>query len=231
MKRIGCLVPYTNYTVEQEVQYLFESGFLSTKDICFHFSRMMTKIRYSINENEYLSQLNNSTMATLERLKPLQLDVYAFFCTSAGLLDNSFSGHMITAIDSLLSACKSINMSKCMLITPYTQELGDNVVKRIMESGINVSFSEHLNLRYSEDYISYGYNELYNHILEIYERKYGDIIISCTNLPTFHLLEKIESDLGIAVITSNQSILWAVLSNLNILHATYGLGSLLRRKE
>lgn len=228
MNRIGCLVPYTNYTVEQEIQYLFESGFLSTKDICFHFARLMTKTRYSTNEYEYLSQLNKSIEESLNRLSPLQLDACAFFCTSAGLLGKNFFDHVITAIDSLQSACKYVNMRKCMLITPYTQEIGNNIAEQIMKSGITISFSEHLNLRHSEDYVSYGYNKLYDHILENYEKKYGDIIISCTNLPTFHLIEKIESDLGITVITSNQSVLWAILSDLYVTHATHGVGSLLR---
>lgn len=229
MKRIGCLVPYTNYTVEQEIQYLFESGFLSTKDICFHFARLMTKTRYSTNEYEYLSQLNKSTEDTLGQLNPLQLDACAFFCTSAGLLGKDFFDHVITAIDSLQSACKYVNMQKCMLITPYTQEIGKSIAEQIKKSGITILCSKHLNLRHSEDYVSYGYNELYDYILENYEKKYGDIVISCTNLPTFHLIEKLESDLDITVITSNQSILWFVLSDLYITHATHGIGSLLRR--
>lgn len=231
MKRIGCLVPYTNYTVEQEVQYLFEKGVLSTRDICFHFAKLMSTTRYSKNEYEYLSQINKSTEAVFEQLNPLHLDAYAFFCTSAGTLNSMFSSHVITAIDSLQKACQFVNMRKCMLITPYTQEIGNYVAEKIMKSGIEIQFSEHLNLRHSEDYIQYGYNELYTHILENYDKKYGDIVISCTNLPTFHLIEKIESDLGITVVTSNQSIIWAVLSRLNKdnEYATYGMGSLLRR--
>lgn len=229
MKRIGCLVPYTNYTIEQEIQYLFESGFLSTKDICFHFARLMTKIRYSTNEYEYLSQLNKSTKETLEQLKPLQLDACAVFCTSAGLMGKKKFDQTITAIDSLQNACKYVDMRKCMLITPYTQEIGNSMVELILKNGIEIPFSKHLNLRHSEDYVNYGYNKLYDCILENYERGYGDIVISCTNLPTFHLIEKLESDLGITVITSNQSVLWAMLSELYIKHATYGVGSLLKR--
>lgn len=229
MKRIGCLIPYTNYTVEQEIQYLFEKGFLSTKDLCFHFTRLVSTIRYSENEYEYLSQINKSTEAAFYQLNPLHPDTYAFFCTSAGRLSNRVSSDVITAIDSLQRACKFVNMRKCMLITPYTQEIGNSVAEQIMKSGIEIQFSEHLNLRHSADYVSYGYNELYTHILENYDQKYEDIVILCTNLPTFHLIEKVESDLGVTVITSNQSIIWAVLSHLNIEHAMYGIGSLLRR--
>lgn len=229
MKRIGCLVPYTNYTVEQEVQYLFERNFLSTKNVCFHFARLISTTRYSENEYEYLSQINKSTEVAFDQLNPLHLDAYAFFCTSAGILSSISSDNVITAIDSLQRACQFVNMRQCMLITPYTQEIGNRVADQIMKSGIEIQFSEHLNLRHSEDYISYGYNELYTHILENYDEKYGDIVISCTNLPTFHLIEKIESNFDITVITSNQSIIWAVLSHLNIEYATYGMGSLLRR--
>lgn len=229
MKRIGCFIPYTNYIVEQEIQYLFEMGFLSTKDVCFHFARLISETRYSANEYEYLSQINKSVEVTLNRLSSLHPDAYAFFCTSAGLFGNILSSYVITAIDSLQKACQFVNMQKCMLITPYTQEIGNSIAERIIKSGIKIQFSEHLNLRHSEDYVSYGYNELYTHISKNYDEKYGNIVISCTNLPTFHLIEKIESDFGITVITSNQSIMWNVLSRLNIEHAAYGIGSLLRR--
>ena len=135
----------------------------------------MTKTRYSTNEYEYLSQLNKSTEDALGQLSPLQLDACAFFCTSAGLLGKNFFDHVITAIDSLQSACKYVNMRKCMLITPYTQEIGNNIAEKIKKSGITILYSEHLNLRHSEDYINYGYNELYP---ELFTEQQGQLLKS-----------------------------------------------------
>lgn len=229
MKRIGCLVPYTNYTVEQEIQYLFENGFMSTKDICFHFAKLQTTIRYSNDEEKYLFQLAKSTGETLKQLVSIEPDCYAFFCTSASLFDNIILDCIITVMDSLISACHFIDMRKCMLITPYTRKIGNCIAEQMEKSGITISFVQNLNIRNSKDYVYYGYHKLYSYLIDNYKKSYGDIVILCTNLPTIHLIEKIELNLNTTVITSNQSILWSILSSLQIPHNNYGAGSLLRR--
>ena len=42
------------------------------------------------------------------------------------------------------------------------------------------------------------------------------IVISCTNFRTFEIIETIENDLGIPVVTANQATLWQMLRMLKV---------------
>jgi len=53
------------------------------------------------------------------------------------------------------------------------------------------------------------------------------IFISCTNLRTFEIIEKLERDLGVPVITSNQATLWMALRQIDV-RDQLPLGKLLR---
>lgn len=53
------------------------------------------------------------------------------------------------------------------------------------------------------------------------------VFISCTNLPTIGLIEGVESELGIPVVTSNQASMWAALRGSGVTRIE-GYGRLLR---
>ena len=56
-------------------------------------------------------------------------------------------------------------------------------------------------------------------VLGLVEQLIGNadvVFISCTNLPTVHLIDKIEKKHGISVVTSNQALLYAALKEFEI---------------
>ena len=54
------------------------------------------------------------------------------------------------------------------------------------------------------------------------------ILISCGNLRTFEVIEPLETDTGLPVITSNQAGLWQALRLVGVKDRLLGLGRLLR---
>jgi len=53
------------------------------------------------------------------------------------------------------------------------------------------------------------------------------LLFSCTSLPVVHLIERMESQWGLPVITSNQACLWASLNRAS-LEAPKGYGRLFK---
>ena len=53
------------------------------------------------------------------------------------------------------------------------------------------------------------------------------VFISCTNFRTFEIIESLEQDLGIPVVTSNQASLWLALRELDVMEKIPWLGKLL----
>ena len=58
-------------------------------------------------------------------------------------------------------------------------------------------------------------------------READGVFISCTNLPTAPVIERLEAELGKPVVTSNQSTLWLGLRALGVTAAVPGAGRLL----
>ena len=52
------------------------------------------------------------------------------------------------------------------------------------------------------------------------------IFISCTNLRTFEIIEGLEEDLGVPVVTSNQASLWLALRQMDVMEKIPELGRL-----
>jgi maleate cis-trans isomerase len=57
------------------------------------------------------------------------------------------------------------------------------------------------------------------------------VLISCGGLRTFEVIETLERDLGLPVVTSNQAALWAGLRMTNVKDPVQGYGRLLRTVE
>jgi maleate isomerase len=52
------------------------------------------------------------------------------------------------------------------------------------------------------------------------------VLISCTNLRTFEIIEDLERDLGIPVVSSNSATLWSALNHLDVETDDIPLGTL-----
>ena len=93
-----------------------------------------------------------------------------------------------------------------MLITPYNDELGSKVKKELEGNYINVNRIINLNLINTKDYFDFGKNKLEKFIINNYQSDDGDIIISCTNLPTLHFINNVEKNLNVKIISSDSSL-------------------------
>lgn len=98
------------------------------------------------------------------------------------------------------------NIKKCLLITPYNDELGTKVKKELENNLIYVNRMFNLDLINTKDYFDFGKNKLKEFIIEHYQSDDGDIIISCTNIPTLHFINEVEEKLNVKVISSNSSL-------------------------
>ena len=111
---------------------------------------------------------------------------------------------------------KKSNIKKCLLITPYNDKLGKEIVKMLEDNKIKVIKNINLDLLHTKDYFNYGINELENLLEKNYTKEYKNIIISCTNLPTIGVIEKLERKLGTQIISSNSSLFAKIKRDNNI---------------
>jgi len=225
MKKIGLLIPSTNLTVENEIQLLFEKAALKTEDICFYTSKLEYKTRYQENQDKFLNELSDNSLVKIKELEHLEIDCFAFFCTTSAL-SNAKKEILNNPITALTEAIDNCNIKKCLLITPYNNKLGNQVKDYLEKEGIEVAETINLDLSGTNNYFNYGKEELEDLIIKLYNPIFENIIISCTNLPTLHFIDRLEKQLNTKIISSNSSLIWKILRDNKIKNNSSILGCL-----
>ncbi len=220
MKKIGLLIPKTNLTVEHELQYLFNKRILNCNDYVFYVAKLDYKTSYKENKEQYLKDLAEDSKSKIEDLKYLGVDYVGYFCTSSAIVSNNLN-ILNNPAQALIEEAKLKNIKKCLLITPYNDELGGKVKDELENNYIQVNRMINLNLINTKDYFDFGKNKLEKFIIDNYQSDDGDIVISCTNLPTLQLISDIEKKLNVKVISSNSSLFSKIIRE-NSLGGVYG---------
>ena len=213
MKKIGLLIPKTNLTVEYELQLLFSKGYFDIEKSVFYISKLDYKTNYEKDKSKFLEDLATDINNKKKDLKYLDVDYNAFFCTTSAL-ENGIEE--INPTISLIEESKLRNVKKCLLITPYNDKLGKEIVKMLEDNEIEVIKNINLDLLHTADYFNYGINKLEKLIKENYLNEYENIIISCTNLPTISVIESLEGRLNTQIISSNSSLFSKIKRDNNI---------------
>ena len=213
MKKIGLLIPKTNLTVEYELQMLFSKGYFDVEKSVFYISKLDYKTNYKEDKSKFLEDLATDINNKKKDLKYFDVDYNAFFCTTSAL-ENGVEE--INPTISLIEESKLRNVKKCLLITPYNDKLGKEIVKMLEDNEIEVIKNINLDLLHTADYFNYGINKLEKLIKENYLNEYENIIISCTNLPTISVIESLEDRLNTQIISSNSSLFSKIKRDNNI---------------
>ena len=222
MKYIGILSPETNTVVENEVIIVIAEDFDILNRTSFHFSRVEVNVNYAENEMAFLHELYSNREKACKLLKFIPLDIIGFFCTSATILQktNNIIPKTINGIPcfdplmGLISACRKINPKKVLLVSPYNQKMSDLLENSLKNTNIPIYKSIFFNV--NRDIDKYDLEQSKKSIIDTLESDIDLIIISCTNFRTLDLISFFEKKFGIPVISSNQSLFWAMCKKLNI---------------
>lgn len=206
MNRIGFLVPSTNLTVEYEIQYLYFHKYFDIDKLSIYTEKLESSISYTENKLRFLENIYLDAFEKKKHLDKLGVSKSYFLCTSASCLHFNEMENILSASECLTMYAKRRKIKKCLLITPYNQLIAENVIRIFEKSGINVKRNLNLDLCNSAHYFEFGKNKLSQYIEENYKTTDGDIIISCTNLPTIHFINTLEKKIKAKIISSNSSI-------------------------
>ncbi|MBQ9267295.1 MAG: aspartate/glutamate racemase family protein [Clostridia bacterium] len=210
MIKVGLLVPSTNLTVEYELEYLYYKNILKHDKINCYVAKLDYSTSYKQNKIEFLKEISLDSTKKVKQLEYLGVNYIASFCTSASVVSDV---KMINnPMDAILEEAKKKNIKKCMLVTPYDAILGRKIKEALEENNIMVSKAINFNLLDTKEYFEFGRYKLENHITDNYIKEYEDIIISCTNLPTLHIIENIENAFGTNVLSSNYCVFNKIIS-------------------
>ncbi|MEM9046517.1 MAG: Asp/Glu racemase [Pseudomonadota bacterium] len=218
--RFGVLVPFTNTNLEPDMQHLAPS------DVGIYAERLGG---YDVDEIPDDTQMAGLGAADLT--EPLRLiegarpDVILYGCTSATLthgpsFDRSLAekirassgAQSVTAAGALVHAARTLELSKIAFASPYVDAINDKAIAFLADEGVETVSRADI----GRELGNYGQGELtpdevYALGLEANTSDAQAIVLSCTDMRSVEVIDRLEAAAGKPVICSNQAMMFQAL--------------------
>jgi len=228
--RLGLIVPSSNTTMEAEF-WRMAMGWATV-----HTARMKLR-RITVDE---LEEMEKRMLEAAARLKDAEVDVIGYGCTSGSLFkgkdhDKEIERRItlktgipaIATARTVVEALKELRIEKVCVATPYVEEINELERRFLEENGVKVLNIKGLGLVRNTEVGMKDPNVAYELAKEVYVPEAQGIFISCTNFRTIEIIDKLERELGIPVISSNTATFWAMVREAGIERRIEGCGRLL----
>ena len=131
-----------------------------------------------------------------------------------------------TPITSAIKALKKININKISIFTPYTKEINDSVVKYFEKENIIINSLSYYDIASDLDIGKVDQDSLFKVLSEIELDNSDALFVSCTALPVLSIIDKLEKKLNKIVLSSNQTLIWDSLNQIDFKEKIDGFGKL-----
>lgn len=230
-KRIGLLVPSSNSTVEVEFYRALPD------DVSLHVGRLpITQV-----DPESIAGMVDPIDAESKKLASADVDVIVLGAAAPSFLkgmgyDREMSARIAkasgkpatTASTALLQSLAALDVKRIALGTAYTQKVTDIAIAFLQANGIEVVKNECLG---KVDNLEIGRLGV-NTALELGRRiacpEAQAIAFLCTNWQSMAIIDALERETGLPVLSSTQFSLWAALKTIGYEGRIQGYGKLLR---
>ncbi len=212
--RLGLIVPSSNTTMESEF-WRIAFGWATV-----HISR----IRIQKVTIQSLRQMEGQILDAAVRLADAEVDIIGYGCTSGSLFRGKDHGQEIertiaeaTGIQAIataravVKALDKLSINKVSVATPYIEEINELEKKFLEQNKINVLRIKGLNIINNNEIGERDSGEAYELAKEVYVPEANGLFISCTNFRTIEVIDKLERELGVPVISSNTATFWDMM--------------------
>lgn len=238
--RIGLIVPSSNTTMETELPRLFAG--LPGAGFTFHSSRVRMK---SVTQDELTRMVEASTVAA-EHLADMHPDVVAYACLVAimcqgagyheeaerelakAMHNSGIDAPVVSSAGALLEGIAALGARRVAIVAPYLEPLTRSVVGYIEAAGCEVVDSVSLGV---SDNLAVGCLPA-ERVLEAARTVSLDgaealVLSACVQMPTLDLIERVEQEAGLPVLTAATSTAFVIMRRLGLPARVLGAGALL----
>lgn len=234
VRRIGILAPPANVALERELPRWLPPGVVMNHNRLTRLSAQVTK--------EDLLAMNASVERAALDLAFARPEVIAYACTSGSFLEGQGAegavGREIEALtgipafttsEAVVAALRALGARTVFMITPYPDAVNVEEAAFLAHYGFDVRGHDAFGCATSAEIRALS-SEMVADLARAHRADLTGcdaLFISCTNLLTLCEIDRLEEELGVAVVSSNQSTLWMALERLGVA-APGGPGRLFR---
>ena len=226
--KIGVIAP-----LDDKVEYAFNK--YAPDGVAFNSSRLT----FPGPTPEGLCILTDKLEEAAKMYKNQKHDVVLFGCTSGSCIkglgwdkqlietiERACGWPGLTTTTAVMEAYEALGLKKTAVMTPYPEETNAIEKKFMEDSGLEVTNIVGVGFNRNGPYSHASKLHLYRNAKNMNTDGADVFFLSCMGLGTMELIEILEEDLGMPVITSHQASLWACLRHAGIKDKIPGLGKL-----
>ena len=228
--RIGLITLGSDFRIEKDF-----NNIVYGRDIDLYVNRIHC---YNPLTNETLAKMADDITEVAKDILPDQkIDCVAYGCTSgtvAAGYDKIKSkvnlakpeARVTTPITAAVKAINKLSINKISIFTPYTKTINDSVVKYFKEQNIIINSLTYFDIDSDLDIGKVDENYLFNVLSKIDLEDSDALFVSCTALPVLSIIDKLEKKINKIVLSSNQTLIWDSLNQINYKKKIEGFGKL-----
>jgi len=229
--RVGLITLASDFRIEKDF-----NNVIYGKDIDLFCNRIKC---YNPLTNETLKKMaDDIPNVTKEILPDQKLDCVAYGCTSGTIAAGYQSifekvnlvkpnTKVTTPITSAINALKALGINNLSIFTPYTDEINQSVINYFkIEGGIEILELSYFDIASDLDIGKVDPQHLFETLKKIDLSKSDALFVSCTALPVLSIINELEKKINKVVLSSNQTLIWDTLKEINYNNKVEGFGEL-----
>ncbi len=228
--RIGLITLASDFRIEKDF-----NNVIYNKKIDLFCNRIKS---YNPLTNETLKRMADDIPKVIQNILPDQkLDCVAYGCTSGTIAAgyetifkkvNSIKPDtkVTTPITSAVNALKTLKIKRISVFTPYTDKINQSVITYFEKKNIEVDELNYFNIASDVDIGKVDPQHLFETLTKIKPSKSDALFISCTALPVLSIIKELEKKINKFVLSSNQTLIWNTLKEINFKNEVKGFGEL-----
>ena len=228
--RIGLITLASDFRIEKDF-----NDIIYGKDIDLYSNRINC---YNPLTNETLKKMADDIPEVTKNILPDQkLDCVAYGCTSGTIAAGYQSIYekvnlakpntkVTTPITSAINALKTLKINKVSIFTPYTDEINQSVINYFKNEKIEISELSYFDIASDLDIGKVDPQHVFETLTKIDLTKSDALFVSCTALPILSVIAELEKKISKVVLSSNQTLIWDTLKEINYNNKVEGFGEL-----
>ncbi|MGB3355111.1 MAG: Asp/Glu racemase [Mycobacterium sp.] len=213
---IGVVVPY-DFALDRELWRWLPD------DVSLHFTRLpFAPMAATMEMAMHISDPDSAARAVIDvsAVSPL---VTAYACTSGSFVGGPMAEQaLVTAMmgagapaalttsGALLAALRYLGINRIATATPYTADLTVGLTAFLGKAGVEVTAATGLGL--ISDIWTVPHDVTAQLVRDTDNDHAQAVFISCTNMPTYDVIARLEAELRKPVLTANQVTMWLALN-------------------
>ena len=228
--RVGLITLASDFRIEKDFNNVIHG-----KDVDLYCNRIHC---YNPLTNETLKKMADDIPKVTEDILPDQkLDCVAYGCTSGTIAAGYPSivekvnlakpnTKVTTPITSAVNALKTLKINKLSIFTPYTDEINQSVINYFKKENINITELSYFDIASDLDIGKVDPGYLFDVLAKNDLSNSDALFVSCTALPVLSIIKDLEKKSGKVVLSSNQTLIWDTLKQIDFNNEVEGYGEL-----